>query len=125
MLGFILGIMPGLANTLAAWVTAQGNTKLAQIGADKDVAIATLAAETAANQAKAAVMAIPGMRWILFSVYFPPAAHAATIIAGLMRIGGEWNTLPLSSWEENILLSLVILVPGTISANALHNWASK
>lgn len=128
VLFWFLKFIPGFStftNLFTQWLTNQGNQALATIGADKDVALAQLAAETAANQAKAQVLAIPGVKWLLFVVYCPPAAHAAMIVAGLMHLGGEWNTLPLQDWELRILESLVIMVPGMTAASGFHRWASK
>src|SRR5260370_356457 len=59
ILFWVLKFIPGfstLSNLFAQWLTNQGNTRLAQIGADRDVAIAELAAQTAATQAKVAVL---------------------------------------------------------------------
>jgi hypothetical protein len=77
--------------------------KLAQIGADKDVELAELAAQTAANQAKAAVIAIPGVRWILFGLYAPIILHVAGIALGRMHLI-EWDILDLLPWERDIAI---------------------
>lgn len=126
MLSFILGLIPGLANTLAAWVTARGNEELAKIGADKDVALGQLASITASNQAKATVIGIPGVKWLLALTYIPVALHSAVIVFGRMHVFGyEGNAMDFLPWERDILMSLVIMVPGMTGASALQKWASK
>jgi hypothetical protein len=66
------------------------------------------------------------VRWLLFSVYVPPAIHAAVIVFGRMHLFGyEGDALDFLPWEKDILMSLVILVPGMTGASALHRWAAK
>jgi hypothetical protein len=110
MLSLLLGLIPGLANTLAAWVTARGNEQLAQIGADKDVALAHLNAITAANQAKAGIITLPWAKWLMFLLYLPPLLHAAGIELGRMHLI-DFDMLPMDQNEVYILLSLVVYVP--------------
>jgi hypothetical protein len=42
-----------------------------------------------------------------------------------MHLGGEWDTLDFLPWEKDILMSLVIMVPGLTGASAFHRWATK
>lgn len=128
VLFWFLKFIPGFStftNLFTQWLTNQGNQALAQIGADKDVALAQLAAETAANQAKAAVIGIPGVKWLLVAVYVPPALHAAAIVFGRMHVPYVPDVLDFLPWERDIVMSLVILVPGMTGAGALHKWASS
>jgi hypothetical protein len=117
MLLTLLGLVPGLANTLAAWVSQRGNEELAKIGADKDVAVAQLNAISAANNAKASVIALPGVKWLMFALYAPAIAHFAGIILGRMNVI-NWDMLSLDSIEQSVLLSLVIYVPAS-------KWVSR
>lgn len=112
MLSLLLGLIPGLATSLAAWVTAQGNARLAQIGADKDVVLGELSAVTAANNAKAAIIALPWAKWLMFSLYLPCIAHQTGIVLGRMHLL-NFDMLPVDSVEQYVLLSLVIYIPAT------------
>ena len=117
MIGMLLSLIPGLANTLAAWVTQRGNEQLAKIGADKDVAIAQLNSITAANQAKAAVIGLPWAKWLMFFLYVPCIAHQTGIVLGRMHLI-DWAMMPVDQVEQMVLLSLVIYVPAS-------RWVSK
>jgi hypothetical protein len=110
MIALLLGLIPGLTNGLAAWLTAQGNEKLAQIGADKDVALAHLNSITAANNAKASIVALPWAKWLMFLLYVPPLLHAAGIELGRMHLI-NFDMMSMDQNEVYILLSLVIYVP--------------
>lgn len=117
MIGMLLGLVPGLANTLAAWVAQRGNEELARLGADKDVAIAQLNAQAAANNARAAVIALPWAKWLMFALYMPAIAHFTGIVLGRMHLI-DWDMMALDSIEQSVLLSLVIYVPAS-------RWVSR
>lgn len=118
MFGLLLNLIPGIGNSIAAWLTARGNETLARVGADRDVAIAQLGAISAANTSKAQVIALPGVRWLMFALYAPCILHMTGIVLGRMALPGVWDMLPLDPIEQSVLLSLVIYVPAS-------KWVSK
>lgn len=110
MWSLVLGLIPGLANTLSAWVTARGNEELAKVGADKEVALGHLAAVTAANQARASIIQLPWVKWLMFALYMPCIAHQTGIVLGRMHLI-DWDMMPVDNVELAVLMTLVIYVP--------------
>jgi hypothetical protein len=86
LLGGILAGIPGIAASVLNYLTTRNNADLkklqATVGADRDIMIAQLQAEIAANQAKTAVLQLPGARILLFLMYAPCILHLTVIVLG-------------------------------------------
>jgi hypothetical protein len=74
------------------------------------VALAHLNSVTAANNAKAAIVALPWAKWLMFILYLPPLLHAVGIELGRMHLI-NFDMMPMDQNEVYILLSLVVYVP--------------
>ena len=94
------------------------------IGADRDIAIATLQAQIAANSAKASMFQIPGIRILLGMLYSPVIIHALVIVLGRIHFI-QWDVMDFLPWELDIVKSLVILVSSTTLTGGFTAWLHK
>ena len=128
LLGALLTGIPGIASAVLNYLTTRNNVDLqklqASVGADRDVMIATLQAQIAANNTKAAIMGLPGVRFLLIMLYSPVIVHAAVIVLGRIHFI-NWDVLDFLDWERQIVLSLVILVPSVKVADGFTSWLHK
>jgi hypothetical protein len=128
ILGGILAGLPGIAASVLNYLTTRNNVDLqklqAAVGADRDIMIAQLQAEIAANQAKASILQLPGVRILLFMMYAPCILHLCVIVLGRMHFIA-WDVMDFLDWEKQIILSLVILVPAQSGVGAFTRWVHK
>jgi len=125
LLGGILAGIPGIAASVLNYLTTRNNVDLQKlqtaVGADRDIMIAQLQAEIAANQAKATILQLPGVRILLFMMYAPCILHLCVIVLGRMHFI-DFDVLDFLDWEKQIILSLVILVPAQSGVGAFTRW---
>ena len=125
LLGGILAGIPGIATAVLNYLTTRNNIDLQKlqtaVGADRDIMIAQLQAEIAANQAKATILQLPGVRILLFMMYAPCILHLCVIVLGRMHFI-DFDVLDFLDWEKQIILSLVILVPAQSGVGAFTRW---
>ena len=128
LLGSVLAGIPGIATSVLNYLTTRNNVDLQKlqtaVGADRDIMIAQLQAEIAANQAKAAVLQLPGVRILLFLMYAPYILHLSVIVLGRIHFI-DWDVMDFRDWEKQIILSLVILVPAQSGLGAFTRWLHK
>ena len=128
LFGGILTSIPGIATAVLNYLTTRNNVDLQKlqtaVGADRDIMIAQLQAEIAANQAKASILQLPGVRVLLFLMYAPCILHLCVIVLGRMHFI-DFDVLDFLDWEKQIILSLVILVPAQSGVGAFTRWLHK
>lgn len=105
VLSAILSFLSTLVGPIFAWLAARTN-------ANAQIATAEIGATVAANNDKAQIIALPGVRWILLAMFAPCVLHLTGIVLGRMHLIA-WDMLPLDSVEQTILLSLVVYVPAS------------
>ena len=128
LLGGILSGIPGIATAVLNYLTTRNNVDLqklrAAVGVDRDIMVAQLQAEIAANQAKASILQLPGVRILLFLLYAPCILHLAVIVLGRIHFI-DWDVMDFLDWEKQIILSLVILVPAQSGVGAFTRWLHR
>ena len=76
ILGALIGQFPALLKSGLDYFTTRNSAEIQKIGAGRDVAIATLQAQVAVNQAKAALLQSRRFVFLLFLLYMPVLLHA-------------------------------------------------
>ena len=131
MLGIIGGLLtgiPGILSSILSYLTTRNRVDLqklqASVGADRDVMVASLQAQVAANSAKATIFQLPGVRVLLFMLYSPVILHSLVIVLGRIHFI-DWDVLDFLPWEQDIVKSLVIFVPSVTVAGGFTSWLHK
>lgn len=105
-----MAALTAIISFLSAWIGPIFSWLTARANGQTQVATAEIGAIQAANANKAQIIAIPGVRWVLFAMFAPCVLHLTGIVLGRMHLIA-WDMMPLDDLERTILLSLVIYVP--------------
>jgi hypothetical protein len=128
LLGGLFTAVPGIVTGVLNYLTTRNNVDLQKlqtaVGADRDVMVAQLQAQVAANQVKASILQLPGVRILLFMLYSPVILHCCVIVLGRIHFI-QWDVLDFLPWELDIVKSLVILVPTVTVAGGFTSWLHK
>ena len=124
ILGALIGQFPALLKSGLDYFTTRNSAEIQKIGAGRDVAIATLQAQVAVNQANAALLQSRRFVFLLFLLYMPVLLHAMIIVLGRVHFI-VWDVMDFLPWELEILKSLYITAPAVGAVGGFTAWLHK